>query len=167
MKVVKTMERRASKWEFEALKLVIHLVAETIEGQKHLMPVAEEAGCAGELTTFTEMGKLVLGKLTDTLPLNQRKQLLRHASDMKVAFTSPVAVSRDEAYVYVPRETILQLIRSAAPDKCALCLGEPEAVRACLFRQAVNDLRMDNVPDDVMGCTVRLLASPVDGKGRG
>ncbi len=159
------MERRASKWEFEALKMVIHLVVETIEGQKHLMPVSEAAGCEGELATFTEMGKLVLGRLTDTLPLNQRKQLLRHASDMKVAFTSPVAVSRDEAFVYVPRETILQLIQSAASEKCALCLGESGEVRACRFRQAVNDLRMDSVPDDVLGCTVRLLASPTKGKG--
>jgi hypothetical protein len=90
---------------------------------------------------------------------------MRHVSDMKVAFTSPVAVSRDEAYVYVPRETILQLIKSGAPDKCALCLGEPDELRSCRFRQAVNDLRMDHVPDDVIGCTVRLLASPAKGKG--
>ncbi|MEA4928397.1 MAG: hypothetical protein VB104_06925 [Candidatus Limiplasma sp.] len=155
------MERRAGKWEFESLKMLIHLVAETIEAQKHLSAVAEVAGCTAELTAFTEMGKLVLGKLTDTLPIHQRRQLLRHASDMKVAFTSPVAISRDEAYVYVPRETILKLIQSAAPDKCGLCLGEPEDVRTCRFRQAVNELRMDNAPDDVLGCTVRLLAAPV------
>lgn len=156
------MERRATKWEFESLKLLIHLVAETIEGMKHLAPVADAAGCADELMAFTEMGKLVLGKLTDTLPINQRKQLLRHVSDMKVAFTSPVAVSRDEAFAYVPRETLLQLIKSAAPDKCALCLGESNEVQQCAFRKAVNDLRMDAVPDDVMGCTVRLLASPAE-----
>lgn len=158
------MERRADKWELEALKLLIHLVAETIEGHKTLVPFADAAGCADELTAFTEMGKLVLGKLTDTLPLPQRKQLLRHASDMKVTFTSPVAVSRDEAYAYVPRETILQLILSAAPNQCALCLGQADEIRRCRFRQAVNDLRMDHMPDDIMGCTVRLLASPA-GKG--
>ena len=136
------MARRASKWEFETLKRVAHLVAEIIEDQQHLQQLADAAGEQSALDAFSTNAKELLRKLTDTLPIPQRKQLLRHVSDMKVAFTSPVAVSRDEAYVYVPRETILQLVKSAAMDKCVLCLAGSEEYRDCTFRKAVNDLRI-------------------------
>ncbi|MDD3334121.1 MAG: hypothetical protein PHI98_01260 [Eubacteriales bacterium] len=151
------VEQRANKWEFETLKLLAHLVAELVEDGAHLERLetaCEKQGCVAALT---ESAKGALACLTSTLPLNQRKQLMRHVSDMKVTFSSPVAVSRDEAYSYVPRETILRLIQSAAADKCALCLSGAEEVASCEFRKAVNELRMDNLPDDIRGCTARLL----------
>lgn len=151
------MEQRATKWEIEGLKLLAHLTAELMENRGKLTRLETACGEQGSVTALTESAKAALGKLTSTLPLNQQKQLVRHVSDMKVAFSSPVAISKDEAYAYVPRETILRLIQSAAADKCALCLCSAGEVAGCEFRKAVNELRMDAVPDDVMGCTVRLL----------
>lgn len=151
------VEQRANKWEFEALKLLAHLVAELVTNESTLSRLETACGAEGSVAALTESAKAALGNLTSTLPLHQRKQLVRHVSDMKVTFTSPVAISKDEAYTYVPRETILKLIQSSAADKCALCLSGADEVANCEFRKAVNELRMDNMPDDIMGCTVRLL----------
>ncbi|MEG0901893.1 MAG: hypothetical protein RSG96_07215 [Clostridia bacterium] len=152
------MEQRANKWEIETLKKLAHLVAELITDGGQLNKIEAACGKQGCVSSLTESAKAALGDLTSTLPLHQRKQLIRHVSDMKISFTSPVNTSRDEEYMYVPRETVLQLIQSAASDKCALCLACEDDVARCEFRKAVNRLRMDDQPDDLLGCTVRLLA---------
>ncbi len=151
------MEQRANKWELETLKKLAHLTAELVTDGGQLERLESACGKQGCVSALTESAKTALGDLTSTLPLHQRKQLIRHVSDMRISFTSPVSVSRDEAYVYVPRETILRLIQSAAADKCALCLSCEDDVAHCEFRKAVNELRMDDQPDDLLGCTVRLL----------
>lgn len=103
-----------------------------------------------------ELGE-VIDEILRTVPLNKLQSIKANLSNLKltIKIDKPVTGKENPSYSYVDKNLLAQVLKSFHSEKCALCMGSPDVEKKCKYRELMDVVVVEDLPENPYSCKYR------------
>lgn len=144
-------------YETRAMQFLLGLSQECSEACKTLERRLATVGKSEALARAGDEVRNTVTELMKTVPANKlmtMKQNLQNL-EMTIRVKRVAGIDTGDEACYVNTSLLKDVLREYASDKCRLCLGGVDEQRKCRYKQLMDDILMEDLPDKPYSCKYR------------
>lgn len=144
-------------YETLSVEYLLGLSQETQTAMKTLAKRLRDTGTYERLAFAGSEIEQVTSEVLCTVPEKQLRALRRNLDnmEMQIRIKRPSCELEPLGASYVDTELLTAVLREYASDRCRLCLGGAEEQRKCRYKELLDEIVMESLPEKPYGCKYR------------